>query len=107
MSNEENKKNINATEGVKGLLKMNSEESEDGSPIVQRAGAPPENLPFMNIEEPPINPQTHPEIPKQAPHPLGGPASPGETGPIEQILAPAERRGHELYATILWVIKNV
>lgn len=104
---EDNKKDLNAPDGVRKLLNMDGA-PEEAKPQTHPAGSPPANLPFMeNIEEPPRNILTKPQIPEHIEQPIGGPAHVGETGPIEQIIAPAERKGHELYSMFLWALKNV
>ncbi len=104
MSEEEDKKkSLNSTAGVRGLLNMEDSDQESAN-TSQAAGAPPADLPIglpPEIEEPLRTQQTKPEILEEVQTPLGGPAPALETSPLEQLTAPAQRQGHELYGMFL------
>ncbi len=96
-----------APDDISGLLKMDGGSPEQPK-TAQPAGAPPADLPFMDtIEEPVKTPQNDPTIHETIQHPVGGPAPAGDTGPLEQITAPAEQKGNELYSYFLWFVRNV
>lgn len=106
MADSDDKKFPQTSEGVRGLLNMDGTPQEPSTN--QPAGAPPANLPFMEeIEKPVKSMQTEPEIPEEIESPLGGPAPAGHTGPIDQLSVPAERKGGEMYAFLLWIARTV
>ncbi len=106
MADSEDTKYPHSTEGVRGLLNMDG--TADEQPPIQPAGAPPDNLPFMeDIEQPVKTPQTEPEIPPHVDGPLGAPAPAGHTGPLEQITVPADRKGGEMYSLFLYYAKTI
>src|SRR5688572_31734917 len=106
MAEDDNKKPVASTEEIRSLLKMESGSEQPEEPGVQISGAPPADLPFMEkIEEPVKSMQTRPEFPEKISQPLGAEAPAKATGPIDQFVAPAERKGNELYGIFLWLFR--
>ncbi len=99
----DDKKYPAASDEIKSLLGLGEKPETTKPPVGETP--PPENLPFMEIEEPDTSEQE--DIPPQLQHPLGAPAPAGQTSPMEQLTVPAEQKGHELYGFFLSMLKSV
>lgn len=96
-----------ASDGIRGLLNMEADAKREEQKSAQQAGAPPENLPFMeNIEQPVSTIQTTPPQPVNE-GPIGGPAPAGHTGPVEQITTVMDKQGNEWLALGFNVVKTI
>ncbi len=108
MAEQDDKKFPASTESARGLLNMDSSQPDAEPEQVTAAGEAPEDLPFMDTLENvfPDVVQQPLELPEEIVSPIGGPAPSGHTDPISQLTKPAEKKGSELFAIVLWLVKT-